>query len=375
MSIAKEQINPTSVASEESGREVLPLVDLRSDTVTKPTPEMRRAMAEAEVGDDVYGEDPTVNRLEQRAAEMFGREAAMFVPSGSMGNLIAMRVLTSPGHEIICEERGHILNFEMASMSAIAGCLPRPVRGIDGVLTWDLIREAIRPKIYYRAQTGLIACENTHNIAGGIVLPPAVADEICEQAHATGLPVHLDGARIFNAAVALGTSVREITQKFDSVMFCVSKGLGAPVGSLLVGSGEFIQKSRVQRKLLGGGMRQAGILAAAGLVALEKSPSRLHVDHENAKLLAEGLSRLSGIRIDASQVKTNIVIFDISGTGMTTSELSDKLAAYRIHANGVSPTLMRMLTHCDVDRDGCLRALEAMESIVGRTPQRGTKAV
>ena len=363
-------INPGSAAATESSRWLASPVDLRSDTVTKPTPEMRRAMAEAEVGDDVYGEDPTVNRLEQRAAEIFGREASVYVPSGSMGNLIAMMVHASPGQEIICEERAHLYSYEMASMSAIGSCLPRPVRAPNGVLTWPLIREAIRPKTPYRAQTGLIACENTLNMAGGVVLPPGVAEDICDHAHAAGLPVHLDGARIFNAAVALGKSVRELTEKFDSVMFCVSKGLGAPVGSLLVGSREFVQKARVKRKLLGGGMRQAGVLAAAGLVALEKSPSRLQEDHENARLLAEGLSGISGIRLDPSQVKTNIMIFDVSDTGMPAAEISQRLAAYGVFASGVDSTHLRMVTHCDVDRAGCERAVEVMERVVRRvTPE------
>ena len=253
-------------------------IDLRSDTVTKPTPEMRRAMAEAEVGDDVYGEDPTVNRLEQRAAEIFQREAALFVPSGSMGNLICIRIHCDHGSEVICEVRGHIFNFEMASMSAIAGCLPRAVATEDGILTWKHIEPAIRPHVYYRAQTALISLENTHNIAGGRVLPLAVQDEICDQANERRLPVHLDGARIFNAALALGKSVAEITRKVDSIMFCLSKGLGAPVGSMVVGSREFIEKARVYRKMFGGGMRQAGVLAAAGLVALEKHQiGRAHV--------------------------------------------------------------------------------------------------
>src|SRR4051812_17590908 len=186
MSITKEQ----SIPSREASTELLTTVDLRSDTVTKPSPEMRRAMAEAEVGDDVYGEDPTVNRLQQRAAEIFGREAAIFVPTGSMGNLIALKIHTKPGQEVICEEWGHILNFEMASMSAVAACMPRPVRTPDGILTWPLVKEAIRPKIYYRAQTGLVCCENTHNMQGGVVLPHNVGDEICDEAHAAGLPVH-----------------------------------------------------------------------------------------------------------------------------------------------------------------------------------------
>ena len=367
----KKQSNPNSTATLEQEDRSQTTVDLRSDTVTKPTPEMRRAMAEAEVGDDVYGEDPTVNRLEQRAAEMFGREAGLFVPSGSMGNLAAMRVHIRPGQEIICEERGHVYNFEMAAMAAIAGALARPVRGNDGVLSWSLVKEAVRLKSPFRAQTGLIACENTHNIAGGRVLPPELADEICDEAHALGLRVHLDGARIFNAAVALGRRVDEITRKFDSVMFCVSKGLGAPVGSLLLGSRDFIQQARNERKVLGGGMRQAGVLAAAGLVALEKSPSRLHIDHENAKLLAEGLAGLPGIRLDPAKVETNIVVFDISGTGMTSAEISEKLRARQVYANGVSPVAMRMVTHCDVDRAGCLRAIELMDRTVRRVSPAG----
>jgi len=343
-----------------------PVVDLRSDTVTKPTPEMRRAMAEAEVGDDVYGEDPTVNRLEARAAEIFGREAALYVPSGSMGNAVALRVHCRPGQEVICEDKAHIFSFEMAAMSAVAGCLARPIRTPDGILRWPQVKEAIRPKGGLRAPTGLIECENTHNMAGGTVLPPEVAEEICDGAHDAGIPVHLDGARIFNAAVALGKNVRELTRKFDSVMFCLSKGLGAPVGSLLVGSREWIAEARLQRKILGGGMRQAGVLAAAGLVALEKSPSRLHVDHENARLLAEGLAALPGIQLDASQVKTNIVIFDVSGTGMTAAEFSKQLAEQRVLCHAITPTTIRMLTHCDVDRAGCLRAVEAAERAVRR---------
>ncbi len=233
------------------------IIDLRSDTVTRPTPEMRRAMAEAEVGDDVYGEDPTINRLEQRAAEIFGREAAIFVPSGTMGNQIAIKVHTKPGQEVICEERGHIFKFEMAMLSHFSGCLARPLPAPDGILSWERIERAIAPKIYYRAQTGLVSLENTHNMAGGTVYPPAVFDDICERAHQAGLPVHLDGARIFNAATALSKPVAEISKKADSVMFCLSKGLGAPVGSLLIGSRAFIDRARVYRKSLGGGMRQA----------------------------------------------------------------------------------------------------------------------
>src|SRR3970040_1666324 len=237
-------------------------IDLRSDTVTKPTPEMRRAMAEAEVGDDVYGEDPTANRLEQRAAEIFEREAALFVPTGSMGNLICLRIHCDHGNAVICESRGHIFNFEMASMTAIAGCLPRPVETADGVLTWKHIEPAIRPKVYYRAQTGLISLENTHNIGGGGVLPPAVQDEICARAHERGIPVPLDAARIFNAATFLRRSVADITRQVDVIMFCLSKGLGAPVGSMVVGSRAVMEKGRVFLQKVGGGGGRGGAVGA-----------------------------------------------------------------------------------------------------------------
>ncbi|MHB8755958.1 MAG: threonine aldolase family protein, partial [Candidatus Acidiferrales bacterium] len=200
-------------------------VDLRSDTVTRPTAAMRRAMAEAEVGDDVYGEDPTVNKLQERAAEIFGREAAMFVPSGSMGNLLAIKTWTRPGLEVICEQRAHVNQYELASMSAVAGCMPRPIAAPDGILTRTTIESMLRPKGYHYSQTGLVTLENTHNMAGGTVYPTEVAEEICERAHELKLPVHLDGARIFNASVAQGKSVKELTRKFDSVMFCLSKGL------------------------------------------------------------------------------------------------------------------------------------------------------
>jgi threonine aldolase len=343
------------------------LIDLRSDTVTRPTPEMRQAMATAEVGDDVYGEDPTVNRLEQRAAEIFAREAALFVPTGSMGNQAAIKVHTRPGQEIICEERGHIYNFEMAMLAHFSGCLPRPIYAEGGILSWEQIKKRIAPHIYYRAQTGLVALENTHNMAGGTVYPPEVADDICDRAHQAGLPVHLDGARIFNAAVALGKPVAEITKKFDSVMFCLSKGLGAPVGSMLVGSRKFIDEARRCRKALGGGMRQVGVLAAAGLIALEKHPARLHHDHENARFLAEGLAQVPGIKIDAAKVATNIIVFDVSGTGLTAPEFTQKLAARNVLASPMNTEQIRMVTHMDVDRAGCARALEAAQAaLAGR---------
>ena len=353
-----------SVREPEAAKKIEAPVDLRSDTVTKPTPPMRRAMAEAEVGDDVYGEDPTVNRLQSRAAEIFEREAALFVPTGSMGNLIAIKTWTRPGNEVICEQRGHINQYEMASMSAIAGCMPRTAPTPDGILSWELVEPLIRPKTYYYAQTALVSLENTHNMAGGTVYPPAIAEDICERAHSAGLLVHLDGARIFNAAVALGRNVAELTRKFDSVMFCLSKGLGAPVGSMLVGSRDFIERAHSTRKLLGGGMRQVGILAAAGLIALEQSPKRLHVDHENARYLAEGLAQIKGISLDPRKVVTNIVIFDVRGTGQTSAEICAELAKRKVLAGATEKYSIRMVTHCDVDCAGIDRALAALREVV-----------
>jgi threonine aldolase len=338
-------------------------IDLRSDTVTKPTPAMRKAMFEAEVGDDVYGEDPTVNQLERRAAEIFGREAAIFIPTGTMGNQIAIKLHTHHGQEIICEQRAHIYDWEMLMISQFAGCAPRLVEAPDGVLTWKQIEPHIASNIYYRAQTGMISLENTHNMRGGAVSPKSVLDEICDNAHERGLPVHLDGARVFNAAVALGIPVATLTEKLDSVMFCLSKGLGAPVGSVLVGDTEFIARARSVRKALGGGMRQAGILAAAGLMALEEGPKRLHEDHANAKFMAEELSRTPGIRLDPQSVKTNIVIFELEK--VPSAELSKKLGERAIRANGVGPRHLRLVTHMDVDRAGCESAVHAIQEIVG----------
>jgi len=340
------------------------IIDLRSDTVTKPSPEMRRAMAEAEVGDDVYLEDPTVNRLQQRAAEIFGREAALFLPSGSMGNLIAIKIHTHHGNEVICEERGHIYNYEMAAMAFVGGVLPRSIPAQDGILHWEQVKSAIRPKIYYRAQTALISLENTHNLAGGTVYPQEVSDEICDRAHEMSIPVHLDGARVFNAAVYLKRPVREITAKFDSVQFCVSKGLGAPVGSLLVGTRDFIEQARVYRKVFGGGMRQAGVLAAAGLIALEKGPLRLEEDHRNARHLAEGLSRIPGVAIDPARVQTNILVFDVSGTGIDANDIAKRLAAEGVLAGAFSSEIMRMCTHLDVSRAQIDQALEVFGRVV-----------
>lgn len=347
------------------------IVDLRSDTVTRPSEEMRRAMAAAEVGDDVYGEDPTVNRLQKRAAEILGKEASLFVPTGCMGNLISIKCWTHHGHEVICEERSHVNLYELASMSAIAGCMPRPVRGgEDGIMTWEQVHAAIRPKIYYDSQTALICLENTSNMAGGTVYPTDRVDEICEKAHFMGLRVHLDGARIFNAAVALNEDVARMTKKVDSVMFCLSKGLGAPIGSMIVGSREFIERGRIYRKMFGGGMRQVGVIAAAGLIALEKSPARLHEDHANARHLAEGIAQTPGLKIDLASVRSNIVIFDCSASGMNAVELCDALHAKGVWAQDTALHSVRMVTHWNVDRPGIDHAIAGMRSIVGKRQGR-----
>jgi len=346
------------------------VVDLRSDTVTRPTQAMRRAMAEADVGDDVYLEDPTVNGLERRAAEIFGKEAALFVPSGCMGNLIAIKVWTHHGAEVICEERSHVNLYELASMSAIAGCMPRIARGEEGILTWSQIEAVIRPKIYYDSQTALICLENTHNMAGGTTYSVDRINEICEHAHAAGLKVHLDGARVFNAAVALGADVATMTSNLDSVMFCLSKGLGAPVGSMIVGSQEFIDKARVYRKMYGGGMRQVGVLAAAGRIALEESPKRLHLDHENARRLADGISTIPTLRIDPLKVQTNIVIFDCKQTGLDAVQLCESLKPHGIWALDTAPYSVRFVTHCDVDAAGIDRALQVLREVVTQAPHR-----
>ncbi|MFZ4793280.1 MAG: threonine aldolase family protein [Blastocatellia bacterium] len=349
-------------------------IDLRSDTVTKPTPAMRRAMAEAEVGDGVYLEDPTVNRLQERAAELFGKEAALFVPTGTMGNQICVKLQSRPGSEVILEERSHIYNYEMGAAAVLSGVTFRPVRGENGILAWNDIRPAIHHGApYYVTPTSLITLENSHNMAGGALMPVETIREICDGAHALGIPVHLDGARIFNAAAALGVPVAEIAAPLDTVMFCLSKGLGAPVGSLIVGRRELIREAISLRKLLGGGMRQIGILAAAGLIALEESPALLRLDHQHARRLAEGLAEIPGVAIDPARVVTNIVISDISGTGWTTGDFAAALKSRGVLANGISPREMRFVTHCDVNSEEIGETLRIITAIFseGREERRG----
>jgi len=354
------------------------LIDLRSDTVTKPTPAMRRAMMDAEVGDDVYGEDPTMNLLQERAAEIFEKEAALFVPTGSMGNQIAVKLHTRPGAEVVIEERGHIYNYEMAAMSAISGALARPVKSADGsgLLEWGDIEAAIHANDapYYVAPTKLIALENSHNLAGGAVMTRERTEELCAQAHRLGIPVHLDGARIFNAAVSLNESVAALARPADSVMFCLSKGLGAPIGSMLLGTKDFINEARAWRKLLGGGMRQAGVIAAAALVALEESPARLADDHRNARRLAEGLAEIEGVEVDLRRVITNIVIFDVAETNLDANTVCAELQKRGVLASAFSQRRIRMVTHYDVSRDDIDRALAALQSVIEeRRAQSGSE--
>jgi threonine aldolase len=327
---------------------------------------MRQAMAEAEVGDDVFGEDPTVNRLQERAAGLFEKEAALFVPTGCMANEIAVKLHTKPGDEFVIEERGHVNNFELGLYTMIGGTAARTVRSADGsgILTWDEIAGALRVNPpYYTCPTGLVCLENTHNMAGGTVMTRERTDEICARAHELDLPVHLDGARLFNAAAALGESVADLSRECDSVMFSLSKGLGAPAGSILLGTKEFIEEARIWRKRLGGGMRQIGILAAAGLVALDESPPKLLLDHENAKRLAEGVADLKGIAIDPEKVATNIVIFDVTGTGQSPAQLCEKLKLHGVLAIGFG-NAVRMVTHYDISSENVEAALSAMREIL-----------
>jgi threonine aldolase len=340
------------------------MIDLRSDTVTRPTSAMRRAMAEAEVGDDVYGEDPTVNRLEQRAAQILGKEAGLFVPTGTMGNVIAVKIHTHHGQEVVCESRAHILDWELSMTAWFAGCLVRTVRADDGVLRWNAIREAIRLPSPHWAPTGLVEIENTHNMAGGTVYPLELVREICDNAHDMGIPVHMDGARIFNAACSLKRPVHELAAPADTVMFCLSKGLGAPVGSMLVGTGEAIERGRMYRKRLGGAMRQVGVLAAAGLVALEEMPHRLGEDHANARFLACELAKLPGLRIQLDRVQTNIVIFDVTGVGLNATEFCERLKRQGVLMNEASnPSEVRAVTHYDVTHEQCADAARVVASV------------
>lgn len=340
------------------------MIDLRSDTVTKPTPEMRRAMAEAEVGDDVYGEDPTVNRLEELAAAMTGKEAGLFVTSGTQGNQVALMTHTRRGDEVILESEAHIFYYEAGAMAVLSGVQPRLVKGRMGILDPADIEAAIRPADLHFPRTSLICVENTHNRGGGTVTPPEVMKGIWEVARKHGLSVHVDGARIFNAAAALGVDVKELTKYADSVQICLSKGLSAPVGSVLVGPKDWIERARKYRKILGGGMRQAGVIAAAGIIALEKMVDRLAEDHANARLLAEGLAAVPGIFVDLATVQTNIVYVKVDGTGMEPDEFVARLKERGVLCGASVPNRVRFVTHKDVSRSDIEETIEIVRDVV-----------
>lgn len=330
----------------------MPPIDLRSDTVTRPTPEMRRAMAEAEVGDDVYAEDPTVNRLQDSAARLLGHEAALWVPTGVMGNEIAIRLLTRPGDEVLAEERSHVVQYELAGMAALSGVMPRVVAAEEGRLTPRVVEESRKPYAYYRSDATLAVLENTHNLAGGTVYSVGETRAAVAACREAGMRVHLDGARIWNAAVALDVPPRALAEGFDTVMVTLSKGLCAPAGSLLVSTRERIDQARRVRKQLGGGMRQVGVLAAAGLVALESMIPRLAEDHANARLLGDALAGIAGVRVPP--VRTNIMVALLPGP--TAPAVVEALRPRGVLATAMDARTLRLMTHRDVSRADCERA-------------------
>ena len=337
------------------------IVDLRSDTVTLPTDEMLDAMRTAPLGDDVYHEDPTVNRLEELAAKKMGKEAALLTTSGTQANLVSVLSQTKRGDEVILESEAHMYYYESGAFSVFGGLIPRLVKGQFGVLTPQDIESNLRPPNIHFPPTSLVCIENTHNRAGGAVWTPYQTKAVCDLAHERGLKVHMDGARIFNAAVAQKLDVRELTQHIDSMMFCVSKGLSAPVGSLAVGNREFIDKARRYRKMLGGGMRQAGVIAAAGIIAIEKMVERLKDDHSNAQILAKGLASIDGITIDRERVQTNIVAYDVSGLGTSGEGWVARLSESGVKAGVIENTRVRMVTHRGIEREDVEYALDVAE--------------
>ncbi len=341
----------------------LKVIDLRSDTLTVPTPEMRRAMAEAEVGDDVYGEDPTLNRLEAEAAALLKKEAALFVPSGTMGNQLAIMTHCRRGDEVLVDAESHILHYEVAAAAVLTGAQLRPVPGLHGPGGAEKIVEFVRNGgDDHQPPTTLLCLENTHNRQGGTVIDAETTRTLLKKARSFGLKVHLDGARIFNAAVSLGRDPADLAEGLDSVMFCLSKGLSAPVGSLLLGSGDFIRRARKNRKLLGGGMRQAGVLAAAGLEALNMR-HRLAEDHAHARLLARGLSRVPGIAVDMETVQTNMVLMDVQGTGHDAPSFLSLLADRGLKAGSPGGSKVRLVTHKDVGEKDVHKAVEIIRGI------------
>lgn len=341
------------------------IIDLRSDTVTKPSLAMRKAMAEAEVGDDVFGDDPTVNKLQEKVAALLGKEAALFVPSGTMANTISILSHTQLGDEVIVERESHTFCYEAAAASVFGGVQLNTIVGNRGILEADQIAKEIRETNVHMPPTRLICLENTHNRGGGKIYPIEKIKAIHDLAIQRGLKLHLDGARLFNASVATGISPKKYAAYFDSVMFCFSKGLGAPVGSIIVGSKFFIERAHRFRKMLGGGMRQVGILAAAALYALEHNVSQLAQDHENARLLANELAKVKGFQIDPEQIETNIVVFDISKSGYTMIQVMEQLKQRGVLMIPFGATLVRAVTHLDISREDMLRAIQIIHELFG----------
>jgi threonine aldolase len=334
-------------------------IDLRSDTVTQPTPAMRKAMAEAEVGDDVYGQDPTVNRLQAMLAERAGFEAGLFVPSGSMGNQASLAAHCRRGFEVIAPYGAHIYEYELGAMAAISGLVPRLIPAPLGIPAAADVKAAIHHSVH-QAPTGLIALENSHNKAGGTVIPLEACEAIAQVAQEAGLPLHLDGARAFNAAAALGVSIAEVCAVFDSASLCLSKGLAAPVGSVVVGSKDFIQEVHRFRKMMGGGMRQAGVIAAAGIVALETMTERLSEDHARAKALAEGIAKIAGLGVNLDSVQTNLVYFSCDEA----PTLAARLAEHGVLCNALSPDTIRFVTHYHIRDEDVSQTLDILAALV-----------
>jgi threonine aldolase len=341
-------------------------IDLRSDTVTKPTPGMRKAMAEAEVGDDVFGEDPTVNALQEKVAKILGKEAALFVPSGTMANQLSIKSHTQPGDEVIIEVSSHPYNFEGGAGAALSGIQFNCLKGVRGVLDASQIEEAIRPADHHFPITRLVCLENTHNRGGGSIYPMEKMAEIYRLTKSKGLLLHLDGARLWNASAATGMKPHEYAQWADSVSVCLSKGLGAPIGSLVSGSESFIHRVHRFRKMFGGGMRQVGIIAAAGIYAIDHHFERLKEDHQNAKRLAVGLKEFKGVSIEPKYVETNIVIFDVANTGMTGSQVAEAMKKEGVLIHAFGRTQIRLVTHLDVSSEDIERVLKAFEKALGR---------
>ncbi len=341
------------------------MIDLRSDTVTLPTPAMREAVYHAELGDDVFGEDPTVNRFEKMAAERVGKEAGLLVVSGTMGNLVCILTHCARGEEVILGDRSHTFLYEAGGMSALGGIHPHIISNQpDGTMRLEDIEAAIRGSNVHFPRTRLICLENTHNRCSGSALTPEYIDSVAALAKEHGISVHLDGARIFNAAVALGVNVKELTRSVDSVSFCLSKGLSAPVGSVVCGSGEFIVEARRTRKVLGGGMRQAGVIAAAGITALEQMVDRLAEDHINARRLAEGISRIGGLSIDPAGTQTNIVYFELVSDRLTAEELVTELGKKGIRLLCTGPSCLRVVTHHGISAEDIDLTVKALGEVM-----------